>query len=215
MANEFGDAPIRNERDLDNVPLERQGTHHFPKSAGNAGLFPTGITTSAIDGMIAPEVTVPEGMLSQGDLVLKADENLMLAPGSYLFDSITMRARASVTITGPTTIYVSSLADTQADVDVTDEGTIDATGKGFINATEDPSNFTLVILGDEVVLNGTAEFYGTVIAPYADVILSGTSDYYGMIIGQTVLMRGDFQFHVDETLPAFDLMKPPAPMLVK
>ena len=65
------------------------------------------------------------------------------------------------------------------------------------------------------LLNGTAAFYGTVIAPFAEVILSGTADYYGMALGRTVLMRGNFQFHVDETLPAFDLMKAPPPMLVK
>ncbi len=71
-------------------------------------------------------------------------------------------------------------------------------------------------MGEEAILNGTQDFYGTIIAPNADVILSGTSDYYGMVIGKTVLMRGDFQFHVDESLDEFfDLIQPPSPTLVK
>ena len=151
----------------------------------------------------------------QGQLVLKANENLTLAPGTYLYDSITLRAKASITVTGPTTIYVASYSETQAKVAV-DQGAVEATGKGFVNTTQDPHNLTLVILGDEVTLNGTQDFYGTVIAPNADVILSGTSDYYGMVLGKTVLMRGNFQFHVDESLDDFfDLMQPPPPMLVK
>lgn len=191
------------------------GMGYWPSLSGNAGLFPTGITTSSIDGMTAPHVEVPEGLVSQGDLILNADQNLTLDPGTYLFDSITMRARASITITGPTTIYVANLADQTADVSVAIDGDLTATGDGFVNTTQDPHNLTLIIMGDEVVLNGTESFYGTVIAPNADVILSGTSDMYGMVIGKTVLMRGDFQFHVDESLPAYDLMKPPPPMLVR
>ena len=191
------------------------GLGYWPSLAGKAGLFPTGVTTSSIDGMTAPYVEVAEGLVSGGDLVLRADENLTLDPGTYLFDSITLRARASVTITGPTTIYVASFSDQTADVDIAIDGDLTATGDGFINTTQDPHNFTLVIMGDEVVLNGTHEFSGTGSAPNADVILSGTSDMYGMVIGKTVLMRGDFQFHVDESLPAHDLMKAPPPMLVK
>ncbi len=191
------------------------GMGYWPTLAGNAGIFSTGITTSSIDGMVGPLAEVPQDLVSQGDLLLKADEDLALDPGTYLFDSITLRARASITISGPTTIYVASYSNTQADVSIAVDGDITATGKGFINTTEDPHNLTIVILGDDATLNGTESFYGTVIAPNADVILSGTSDYYGMVIGKTVLMRGDFEFHVDESLPEHDLMQPPPPMLVK
>lgn len=191
------------------------GLGYWPTIAGDAGVFSSGVTTSAIDGMTAPYVEVPEGLVSQGHLVLNANDNLTLEPGTYLYDSITLRAKASITVTGPTTIYVASFSETQGKVAVS-QGDIEATGKGFINTTQDPHNLTLIILGDEVILNGTQDFYGTVIAPNADVILSGTSDYYGMVIGKTVLMRGDFQFHVDESLDEFfDLMQPPPPMLVK
>ncbi len=191
------------------------GMGYWPTLAGKAGIFSTGITTSSIDGMVGPYAAVPEGLVSQGDLLLKADEDLALDPGTYLFDSITLRARASITISGPTTIYVASYNDTQADISIAVDGDITATGKGFINTTEDPHNLTIVILGDDVTLNGTESFYGTVIAPNADVVLSGTSDYYGMVIGKTVLMRGDFEFHVDESLPEHDLMQPPPPALVR
>ena len=70
-------------------------------------------------------------------------------------------------------------------------------------------------MGDNAMLNGTEAFCGTVIAPNADLILSGTSDVYGMALARTVEMRGDFQFHDDESLPVFDLVEPPRPMLVR
>ncbi len=193
------------------------GLGYWPNLAGDAGVFPSGTTTSSIDGMVGPSVEVPPDLGSSGSVDLKAFENLTLDPGTYVFDSITMRAGSSITVTGPTTIYVNSLSGLEGKVNVhqDDSGDITAIGKGFINLTEDPHNLTIIAMGDEAILNGTSTFYGSVIAPNADVILSGTSDYYGLVIGKTVLMRGDFQFHVDESLPWHDIIKPAPIMLVK
>ena len=170
--------------------------------SGSAGTI-TGITTSTLSGMDSFDIDLSAmgSLINEGALNVNGQSNIDLAPGDHLFDSITLRAGATVTLSGPTTIYVL--------------GNVDATGDGFINTSQDPAELTLIVLGDRVLLNGAYDFYGTVIAPYADVILSGTSDYYGIVIGQTVEMRGDFQFHVDTSLPAYDLIKPPPPMLVR
>ncbi len=144
------------------------GLGYWPTLAGKAAeeTFPTGITTSAIDGMVGPLVEVPEGIVSSGDLVMKAFDNLDLVPGTYLYDSITLRAGASITISGPTTIYVASLSQVEGSlaIDINDSD-LTATGRGFINTTQNPHNLTIIIMGDEAILNGTEAFYGTVIAP--------------------------------------------------
>ena len=53
-------------------------------------------------------------------------------------------------------------------------------------------------------------------APEAEVAIGGTADCYGALIGKTVKMHGDFQFHVDESLPlAKPWYTPPPPFLVQ
>lgn len=185
--------------------------------SGSAGAI-TGITTSSMQGMTAPTVDLGDaatnndnatiGLTDRGlspftsgwNMVVRSQDNLTLQAGTYYLDSITMRAGASVTITGPTTIYVT--------------GDINATGTGFVNTTQDPHDLSIICLATSVELNGTSDFFGSVLAPNADVILSGTSDYYGAVVGGTVEMRGDFQFHVEESLPILDLIQPPHPILV-
>ena len=70
--------------------------------------------------------------------------------------------------------------------------------------------------GRSIKLTGDVEFYGSILAPYAEVDLGGGSSYYGALVGGFVTMHGDFQFHVDESLPlAQPLWDPPPPFLVK
>ncbi len=123
------------------------------------------------------------------------------APGTYVFDDLKLAGGSTLTVTGPTTIYV--------------KGSIDALGGTIANITGDPHNLTLISLGNDVKINGGAGFYGSIIAPYADVVLGGTGDFYGAVIGLTVDIGGDFIFHVDESLVEVDWKAPPIPMLVR
>ena len=132
---------------------------------------------------------------------LSANDNITFPPGNFYFDSITMNSGATITLSGKTTIYVG--------------GNVAAAGAGIINATADPGNLDMKVAGTEFAIGGTYEFYGSVVAPNADVKLYGTADYFGAMIGGTVSMLGDFQFHVDESLPEADFFDPPMPTLVK
>jgi len=132
---------------------------------------------------------------------LNANDNVTFPPGNFYFDSITMNSGATITLSGKTTIYVG--------------GNVAAAGAGIINATADPGNLDMKVAGTEFAIGGTYEFYGSVVAPNADVKLYGTADYFGAMIGGTVSMLGDFQFHVDESLPEADFFDPPMPTLVK
>jgi hypothetical protein len=135
------------------------------------------------------------------NLYLTANDNLTIPPGRYYFDSITMRSGATITLPGKTAMYVG--------------GNVAAAGAGIIGATADPANLDMIVAGTSFTIGGTYEFYGSVVAPNADVSLHGTADYYGAIIGGTVSLLGDFQFHVDESLPEAEFFDPPMPSLVK
>lgn len=140
------------------------------------------------------------------NLSIKANDNLTIAGGRYYFDAIGFgkavgnKVPGSVTVTGPTEIYVM--------------GSIGLTAQGTFNTLNDPHDLTIYSLGPTVSIVGQAEFYGSIIAPFADVMLAGNADMYGALIGKTLKMTGSFSFHVDESLPVVHSLKS-APILVK
>lgn len=176
-------------------------SHAVNISGGGAEV--TGITTISPDGMEGLDVDLGEtgNLENQGDLIMTGTEVVTLEPGRYRYESVTQQGGSSLTINGPTTIYVS--------------GDVVVGGSGIVNITRDPADLTLIVQGMRVMFEGRSEFYGTVIAPNADVSLSGTGDYFGAVIGRTLELRGDLRFHVDESLPALDMIPSPPPILVQ
>lgn len=190
-------------------------------TVNGASGFITGITTSTLEGVAPPSVAPGDiaytndnaviGLTDDGrspwkksgwHLDTAANDELVIPPGEYYLDSIRLTGGSTIVITGPTTIYVS--------------GDIDAIGGAFVNTTMDPANLTIISLGSNVKISGGAGFYGAIVAPYAEVTLSGNdTGFYGAVIGQTVALKGDFAFHVDESLVWTKMFKPPPPMLVR
>ncbi len=188
--------------------------------AGDAGEI-TGITTSNMMGVTVPTLgfgdvaTVNDnetlGLTDNGtspwkksgwNLSIQGGDNLTITGGAYYFDSIKLTGGSTLTITGPSTFYVA--------------GSIDTTGGGFVNETQDPHNLSIISSGSDVKISGGTVFYGSILAPYADVVLSGNNNgFYGAVVGGTVDLQGDFSFHVDESLPLSNWYEPPPPMLVK
>lgn len=134
------------------------------------------------------------------NMSIKANDNLTLPTGTFYFESVSFASGASLTLSGPTTIYLA--------------GNFDETGRGTFNTTGDPHDLTMYSLGPLVHISGSASFYGSIMAPKSDVHLAGNADYYGALIGNDVKMNGNFKFHVDESLPVVHSLKP-APVLVK
>jgi hypothetical protein len=126
-----------------------------------------------------------------GALRLVEIDNLTLAPGTYYFRSATIVGQATLTITGPTEIYLES--DSML------------TGGGIVNVTEDPAQLMIYSVGRTLSMVGGSGFYGAVVAPATDVTVFGDAELYGTIIGRTVDFRGDAIIHVDESIVA-DLM---------
>ncbi|MHC4611215.1 MAG: hypothetical protein ACYS7M_12795, partial [Planctomycetota bacterium] len=87
---------------------------------------------------------------SGSGLFIAAEDNLTLAPGTYFFDSVGfgkhagVKAPGSLTVTGPTAIYLT--------------GDFDITGSGTINSTGDPHDLTILSSGSRVMITGNAQF---------------------------------------------------------
>jgi hypothetical protein len=187
---------------------------------GGSGYI-TGMTSSNIQGIGPPNVDPGDAAFindnelidstERGDSPWKgagwaldtaANDTLEVPPGTYCLDSIRLTGGSTIAISGPTTIYVRD--------------TVDAIGGAFVNETGDPANLTIIALGPDVKISGGAGFYGSIIAPNADVTLSGNdTGFWGAVIGDRVMLKGDFDFHVDESLAWTKMFTPPPPMLVR
>ncbi len=130
---------------------------------------------------------------SPWDLVVTGKDNLTLAGGTYYFASALVDGIATLTIAGPTAIYIS--------------GPAEFTGNGLVNVSQVPGDLVIYSIGAALTLRGTAGFYGAIIAPETDIMLTGTGEYYGTIIGKTMDVDGAADIHVDESLIAalFDI----------
>ncbi len=139
---------------------------------------------------------------SPGSIFLSGNDNLTLAPGKYYFTSVRIVSLATLTITGPTEIYIS--------------GTADFGGGGIINPTGIPGNLKIYLTGSTATFSGGSDFYGAIIAPETDLRFLGDSSYYGVLIGKTLDFRGTTNIHVEESLVA-DLfgLESVAPILVE
>jgi hypothetical protein len=139
---------------------------------------------------------------SPWDLYVTGTDHLTLTGGTYYFTSAMLDGQAYLEILGPTTIYVT--------------GPATFTGGGIINRTQDPKDLVIYCSGDTVNLSGNAAFYGGVVAPQSLVVLEGTGDYYGTILGRILDIDGDATIHVDESL-VFELfgIEAIAPVLVE
>ena len=139
---------------------------------------------------------------SQWDFVVTGNDNLTLAGGTYYFTSALVDGQATLTITGPTVIFIS--------------GPAEFTGGGITNVSQVPGDLVIYATGSPLVLSGTSGFFGAVIAPTSDIQLVGTSDFYGILLGNTLDMDGTTNIHVEESL-VFDLfgIQTVAPILVQ
>jgi hypothetical protein len=99
-----------------------------------------------------------------------------------------MVGQSTLTITGPTQIYV--------------DGNAKFAGGGVVNVSQNPRNLTIYGAGHEFKFAGGSGFYGAIVAPESDVTLLGNAEYYGVLVGRTLDMRGTSFLHVDEAVVA-------------
>lgn len=130
------------------------------------------------------------GLLDDGSLRLtgKNKDPVPIPGGTYFIDDFIMTGKTAISVTGPTTIYVS--------------GSVDLTGSITVNQGL-PANLQIIVLGaGPVELGGGSQQYAHVYAPLAPVKIHGTSaqfGFFGTVIGKTLTVLGNSAIHYDES----------------
>jgi hypothetical protein len=133
-----------------------------------------------------------------GTLRVGANGVLQLGPGYYYFDELIEGASGLIEITGPgpTTIFVKT--------------TLDLTGQGVINVTQDPGNLSIFYSGpDEARVTGGSGFYGEIYAANSELTLVGNSGFYGAFVGNEITVAGTADVHYDENASRRNLIARP------
>jgi hypothetical protein len=121
-----------------------------------------------------------------GKFGLSGGDHVALAPGIYYFNELTLSGGSSVTITGPTVIYV--------------ENKVNISGGSIANTSQIPANLQIYGMGGDVNISGNSDLYAAVYAPSAKVTRSGDSDFFGMVVGRELTLSGSGGIHADESL---------------
>ena len=68
--------------------------------------------------------------------------------------------------------------------------------------TADPSRFVIYNLGTEpVIFQNQVEGYASVVSPNAEMLVQDGSNFYGKFTGQSLHVKNQSGFHLDETMP--------------
>ncbi len=190
-----------------NLDVECNGAAviHGSLLAGPSGDLTNDCTVTGQEGWLPAPIPMPEVDCSDArasnnnhqvasymrgyDFKANSKDDLVLPPGTYYFEKFEVNANAKVRINGEVIVCIEN-------------GLAKLNGDGFINTSEDPAHFTVMVADDsKVTLNGNAEFYGSFIAPLSEEVkLNGNLDFYGIVIGYDVYLNGNLDFHADESL---------------
>jgi hypothetical protein len=125
---------------------------------------------------------------STGTLRGNSSDNVVLAPGTYCFSSVTLNGNATLTVNaGTVNIYLLGSGDSYF------------TGGGIINATGVPSNLRIYATSavSAITVNGGAQAGMVIYAPETNLTFNGGSSIYGSAVGGTISFAGGTNFHYD------------------
>lgn len=144
-----------------------------------------------------PTVQIPEG-ITCNPLTLNGSVTYTLpSPGTYCFSRLKVESGATLTSTGPVTVYLTeSLA---------------FAGNSTVGVVNNPSQFLVLMESGTLVtiegaVEGNAEFYGAMYGPDAAFNIAGNADIYGSIIGNEIHVAGSARLHYDEALEDVDIL---------
>ena len=129
-----------------------------------------------------------------GNINLSGQDALVLAPGVYNINSISMAGQSTVTISPAGSVVINVAGQGQATP-------IDLEGGGLMNLTGVAGNFQVNYAGTGTVkVAGGAGSYAVINSPNAALKFTGGSNFYGSAIGATVDDGGGTALHFDTTL---------------
>lgn len=131
-------------------------------------------------------------------LRLGAGADLVLSGGTYFFTEVTTVGNGSMTVTKPSTVYVT--------------GTLDFGGGAIANTGGKASDLIIyahpydIVPGYDPLGAGDIEMSGgtnaafALYAPYKDIAAGGGNDVFGAVVGRNIHLQGGSLFHYDEAL---------------
>ena len=203
---------------LGGAPTQVGGNVYVPNAL--VGACPDGLQENGGAGLIAgnnvlsqPAVSVPTPPVpnplppttnlsnpaalvpgTYGNINLTGHDNLVLSPGVYNINSISMAGQSTVTISPVGAVVINVAGTGQATP-------IDLEGGGVVNPTMVAGNFQVNYAGSgSVKVAGGASAYEVINSPNASLKFSGGSNFYGSAIGATVDDTGGTALHFDTTL---------------
>jgi hypothetical protein len=143
-----------------------------------------------------PAVTIPEG-LTCTHFSLQGSVTWTLDPGTYCFSELDVRGGATLTSSGPVTIYLSE--------------SLTFSGSSTIGVAGNPSQFMFLMASGTSVeieseITGNSTLYAAMYGPDAAIEIKGDAEIYGSVVGNTVSIIGDAQLHFDEALADSDIL---------
>ncbi len=127
------------------------------------------------------------------DLVLNNADSITLPGGRYYFNSVVLNSSSTLSVAGPTVIYVT--------------GTFELNSSGIVNPGQIPADLVIMVSSTlEVQLNSSVDFSGVIYAPNAHVVNNSSVDFYGSIMAEEVTLNSSIEFHYDESLGDVDYL---------
>jgi len=179
------------------------------QEAGGAGLLAgnnivpqpiTMVPTPPLPNPLPPTTNVspvPNPMVpgTYGDIKWSGNGSLVLAPGVYNINSISMTSnKSSITISPAGAVVINVAGTGQATP-------VDLEGGGVVNTSGIAGNFQVNYGGTGTVkVTGGSNAYEVINSPNAQLQITGNADFYGSAIGATVYDGGGAALHFDTTL---------------
>ncbi len=158
-------------------------------------------------------VEVPNYLISassQGNYSLAGQNEVIIPSGDYRYESISISAKAILTISSNTRMYVhndfyisgQSKVVTNDGVEIYIGGAGNFAGQGIVNTSGLASNLRIYGVNPTSSLSytGQSDFYGTLYAPQSTIYMAGDASFYGAAVGDNITLGGNIQFHYDEAL---------------
>lgn len=118
---------------------------------------------------------------------LKKYNNLDLPAGTFFFEKIELDEGATLTITGPTVLYI--------------EKEIDVHDGSIINLSQDPLDLQIIHAGKKFHMKSSGDFYGTLLGPNVKAKIEKGGDFFGTMMVKETEFKDGSSFHGDSSLP--------------
>ncbi|HXC47805.1 MAG TPA: hypothetical protein VNU20_05905 [Candidatus Sulfotelmatobacter sp.] len=153
-------------------------------------IFPIPPDPSPMPTSKSPQPTNPAVPGTYGDISLSGKTTLVLAPGVYNVNSLSLSGQSSITVIPAGAVVLNFPSSSQ--------NPISLSGQGIASSSQIPNDMQLNYGGTgTVTLSGQGTSYALVDAPNSAMTVSGNGDFFGAVVGQTITYSGNGKFHYD------------------